>query len=207
MINTSRPFIAYVTATVQYDGRAYSELELGNYIVISKQDKSVQIHTSTKITPINYQKAGSKITIDNDTILVVNKRESIKIKINNLLSITYLDDWSDTKLKLFKTEKELVDKIVEKWDDYVGIKVDTIIKEYKTQLGPIDIAGESDNELVLIEVKRNSISCNNIYQLKKYIDTTEDKRPIKPFIAGPSIKQNAMEVCQKNSISYIEVRF
>ena len=167
MINISKPFIAYVHAKIQYDGRAYSELDDGNYIIISKEDGSVQIHTSTKITPINYQKAGSKLFIQDNTLLVVNKNESIKIHILQILNVFYPANWSDTKLKLFKTEKELVDKIIKDWQRYIGIKVDSIIREYRTNFGPIDIAGETDSEIILIEVKRNSISCNNVYQLKK----------------------------------------
>lgn len=207
MINIQKAFIAYISGSVQYDGRAYSELDDGNYVLIYKSDGSFQIHTTTKITPINYQKAGSSIHISGNVLIVSNRKETIKVMINTVHSVVYPGDWSDTKLKLFKTEKELVDKITENWNVYVSEPVNKITKEYKTSLGPIDIAGETDEILVLIEVKRNSITANNIYQLKKYIENIDDSRIIIPNIAGPSIKDNAMEICIKNNIKYIEVKF
>ena len=56
-------FVLYCLCDVVYDGRAYSTLERGNYLIIYKPDGSLLIHGSSKSTPRNYQSVGSKVDL------------------------------------------------------------------------------------------------------------------------------------------------
>lgn len=204
-LDIQRSFCLYADCSIIYDGRAYSELIRGNYLVIKKNDNSVQIHGGNKIPPRNYQGSKSKLIYDGNTLFVSNKKEEIKIELNNIISINYLDLWSESEISIFKTESDLVQKLVSSMSSYVTDEIIRVEKEYKTRLGPIDIAVIGKNYLHLIEVKRNPISSTNVYQLKRYIDCVEEKK--KAYIAGPSIKANAREICSINNIEYIQVGF
>ena len=205
MLDPSNPFILYADCHIEYDGRAYSKLDRGNYLIIVKKDKSVQIHAADKIPPRNYQGQNSIISIDNNILTVVNKKEIIKITIFTILNLSYLENWSEKSLQLTRTESELVDSIVSNINNYIEDDIISIQKEYKTPCGPIDIGIVSKSRLHLIEVKRNTITTNNVYQLKKYVDSLEG--PISPYIAGPNIRDNAKSICDKNGIKYIQIGF
>lgn len=205
MLDVSKPFVLYADCSVEYDGRAYSLLDRGNYLIILKSDKSIQIHTGRKITPINYQGANSTLEYADNKLRIINKKEQIVITIFGIINITYLENWSIKEINIFKTESDLVNKIIENIRVHIQDEVKEIIKEYKTALGPIDIAVIGNN-LHLIEVKRNSVSASNVYQLKRYIDCL-DRSDIVSYIAGPKIKGNALDLCSKNNIKYIEVGF
>jgi len=147
-------FVLYCSCDVIYDGRAYSTLERGNYLIIYKPDGSLLIHGSSKSTPRNYQSVGSKVDLQleresefgqHGTLISHNNNETITITIHHVIFIEYLSDWSDSEIVISKTEKELVDKLVANWSSHIKGKFTTIIRELKTPLGPVDVVGIEAN--------------------------------------------------------------
>lgn len=204
-MDINRPFILYADCEIEYDGRACSKLVRGNYLILKKSDNSVQIHGGNKIPPRNYQGSNSKLEFVDNILVVQNKRETIKAIIYFIHSLSYPDNWSLSEIEINKTEADLVRKIIGYINDYVKDEVIKIETEYKTELGPIDIAVTGAAGLHLIEVKRNSISCSNVYQLIRYKDSASGV--IKAYIAGPDIKKNALDLCVKHNIEYLKVVF
>ncbi len=205
-LEINRPFILYADCSVEYDGRAYSQLGRGEYLIIKKLDNSVMIHGGNKIPPRNYQGAGSKLSYSENVLTITNKKELIKITIYNNIHNSYLDNWSTQEISIIRTEADLVNKIISNISGYIADEIKEVIREYKTKLGPIDIGVVGSSHLHLIEVKRNSVSTTNVYQLKRYIDSV-DQESILAYIAGPGIRDNALELCGKNNIKYIKVGF
>lgn len=197
----------YVQAKIIYDGRAYSELENGNYLIIHKSDKSISVHAANKITPRNYQPANCKTTIikqgDKYLLTSKNKRETIYAHIDKILWVRLFRDWSTNNISITRTEADLVKKIVNNPLKYIGFIPDEIHTEYKTEVGPIDICMIKDSIKYIIEVKRNKISIGSVVQLRKYLEVVDAIG----YVAAPIIATNALTYCNKYGLKYIKVEF
>lgn len=207
MIDASKPFSLYANCEVIYDGRAYSILESGNYLIIYKDDGSIQIHGANKIQPRNYQGAKSALEVDNNHIISRNKKETITININEIIDLTYLDDWSMSEVNICKTEQELVHKLFTNWDNYIDGEFQVIQKEFPTKYGPIDIAGyDSDGILHMVECKRGKVTIANCTQLLRYIEAMGHDNVV-GYIAAPTIGDNAKKYLEEHGCRWISIDF
>lgn len=208
MIDPSTPFILYAECSIIYDGRAYSTLELGNYLLLYKSDGSFLVHGADLCKPRNYQQAGSILNVDGNQIISNNKKEKIIIDINNIISYTPLHDWSYSKIEITKTEKELVNKLINNWHDYFDDDFYIIQQEFKTEHGPIDLVGITEDEkYYVIEVKRKKATISNITQLKRYVDILSKKNKVFGYLASPEISDNALKFLKDSGFNWIEVGF
>lgn len=206
MIDIHKPFCLYANCKVIYDGRASSVLNDGNYLVIYKSDKSVQVHGNTKIQPRNYQGSGSVVDIDHNIISFVNKKDKLLIIINNIIYVNYLEELSDDDIEIVKTESDLVDKLFNNFDDYIGNRFEIIEKEYQTEYGPVDLAGFTEHgEIHVVEVKRGKATLANCTQLKRYVEAIGGN--VFGYLASPAICTNAMKYLEKSSMRWVSIGF
>lgn len=203
-----KPFCLYACCEVLYDGRASSTLERGNYLVVYKKDRSVSIHGSTIVMPRNYMGAGSKLREEGDQIIFRRKGETVCIKVHHIHFLNYLDDWSESKIVICRTEKELARKIFDNWCDYFDDDFEMIEMEFGTDLGPIDIAGFTMDTDYIVEVKRKRASLKDVTQLRRYIEAMESRgRPCRAYLAAPEIAKNALKYLEKHGLHFLEVEF
>ncbi len=202
-------FTMYARCSIEYDGRAYSTLECGNYLIIYKADRSFLVHGADLCVPRNYMGPKSTIHVDNDNIIVRNKSEKIIVNITDIHSITDMSDWSSDKIKISKTEKELVDKLCSNAGEYVGGQFREIIREYQTDYGPIDIVCiDCDGMNHVIEVKRKKATVTNVTQLLKYLNHFVDNSISHVgYIASPDIAGNAEKYLMSLGMKWIKVEF
>lgn len=210
-------FVLYCLCDVVYDGRAYSTLERGNYLIIYKPDGSLLIHGSSKSTPRNYQSVGSRVDLhlernsdfgQHGTLVSRNNNEIITINIHNVIFIECLREWSDHDIIISKTEKELSDKLVINWSRYIKGDFVNIIREFKTPLGPVDVVGiEANNTHHVVEVKRRRASISGCTQLKRYVDSLSEQVPVLGYLASPSISATAAKYLEKLNFTWIEIGF
>lgn len=205
MINVDDPFILYAKCSVEYDGRAYSTLDVGNYLIVHKQDGSFLIHGADLSTPRNYQGPKSYLEYDGDKLICKSKKELIVVNIHSIINYIKLSDWSTAKIEISRTEKELVDKLCNNWSEYFQKEASDIFREYKTDNGPIDIVGIVGDDYYIVEVKRKKGTINNCVQLKKYAEAI-DGNTIE-FLASPAITDNAMKYLSNNGMYWIRVDF
>lgn len=203
------PFVLYADCRVIYDGRASSVLERGHYLIIYKGDYSLSIHGSDKIVPRNYQGPGAKLTISGNKITSKRKSEVIEIEIFNILWEQQTLGWSNDQIKITRTEKDLVNKIITNPEKYFGVAGLKVMPEYQTDVGPIDIVAMNESDIFVVEVKRKRITLNNCTQLRKYIDAwpESETRVVHPCMAGPSINPKAEKYCSDRGFHYIHVDF
>lgn len=209
MINTASSFILYADSEVYYSGRASSFLDRGRYIIIHKSDGSLLIHGSSKTTPINYQGPGAKLEYADNLLISKRKSETIKVIIYNIISYIPLEEWSNLSLKIEKTEKELVQKLYNNWENYFNVKLVNIYLEYKSNLGPIDFLGiDNENTYHVVEVKRKTAVINHCSQLKRYLESLEEQN-IKTigYIASPKISKSALAYLEKHNYKWINLNF
>ncbi len=56
-------FLLVGDLSIVYDGRAFSTLKTGKYMVMYKPDGSLSIHNKTSIKPVNYQNKRSTLEL------------------------------------------------------------------------------------------------------------------------------------------------
>ena len=204
-VSDNTPFILYSDCKVEYDGRAYSKLPDGKYLIIYKQDGSLQIHGANKITPRNYQGAKSTLQYNDDLLISTNKKEMITIKINSIIHLAELKDWSLQEIQISKTEKDLVDKLCMNIDKYLDKHVKDVTLEYKTNHGPVDIVAiDGQNIKNVIEVKRRKATIKDGTQLRKYLECIENSNG---YVAAPDISDKALKYLEQHKCRFIKVTF
>ena len=209
MIDLDTPFVIFAYCDVQYEGRASSTLEVGNYLIIHKADGSLLIEASTKTTPRNYQGPGAILSQREHILISKRKSETITIVIHKLHNISYLYNWSDFDITITKTEKDLVNKLIDNWSDYIDGEFVTMQREFPTLLGPVDIVGVDTNKLHhVVEVKRKNISVPHISQLDRYVSAVRDiGEEAIGYIAAPNIGKRALAYCESLGFRYIAINF
>lgn len=206
MLDINKPFCLFANCNVLYEGRASSILKDGNYLVIYKSDRSVQIHGATRIQPRNYQSANSVIDLHGNVLSFSNKKEKLLITINDIMFVSYLKELSNYEIEITRTEEDLVNKLFNNLSHYIDKEFAIIEREYQTGHGPVDLAGfTNDGETHLIEVKRGRATLTNCTQLKKYIEAAGGN--VFGHLASPSICSNAMTYLEKHSMNWIYVDF
>lgn len=207
MIDIKQPFCLFAKCSVIYDGRAYSVLEEGNYLIIAKGDGSIQIHGGSNVQPRNYQ--GAKSTLEQREHLIIsrNKKETITIAVNEIINIIYLKHWSEAEIDIKRTEQELVHKLFINWSDYIDGEFEIIQKEYLTKYGPVDLVGiETDLTYHVVEMKRKRGTLKDATQLKRYLEAFEPSRTI-GYLASPQIGDNAIEYLEKHGCKWLQIDF
>lgn len=206
MIDPTEPFCLQATCRVIYDGRAYSVLETGQYLVLHKADGSLQIHGENLIKPLNYQGPKSSLEYTNSTLVSLNKGEKITIEIDEILSYNTLN-LSPHQITIKRTERELVLKIIRDWEHYFDEEFEVISTEYITDVGTLDILGiATSGTHYIIEVKRKRMSLKDCSQLQRYRDHFKKFNTV-GVLAGPEITANALKYLKSNDMQFLEVGF
>lgn len=205
----------FADAAVLYDGRAYSTLERGNYVIMVKPDQSIAIHGAQFASkPLNYQNADSTIiTYRRGTeftdlwrsyftekpkflIWSVNKGEILAIAVYKVHSDTILNDWSTNKIKLSKSEREFVELALDDlYNLFPNINMVVAEMEVSNPYGVIDIMMADDcNELHIVEAKRKIMSVSGCGQLSRYARYYRDIGcAVHEYLLAPTISKNAVE--------------
>lgn len=199
----------YFYGTVVYDGRAYSELGPGNFLLLYKADRSLSIHGSTLIIPRNYLNNVKTIDQNGSITKFSNKKESITVDFMTVHDFVNLQDLSDSQVVLQRTEKELIDKLSNNWERYFGFAVASIHTEFPTDLGPVDLVGIDDTKSYhIVEAKRKKVSLNHVSQLLRYMGHFHDSGiTCAGYVAAPAIGDKAHKYLTRNGCKFVEVNF
>lgn len=205
--------IITASCTVSYDGRAKSELGLGDRVIILKSDGSFLIHQSKKREPVNWQPPGCKITytFDNDTIVLISVRkrpkETLKVNLSKIYMINYILPQDYEEIKLVGSESQMAHKIFYENPEIIEKGFVPIAKEKPISSGVIDILGEDkEGNLVVLELKRRRASLDAVSQLKRYIDTLKaENKKIRGILVAPSITENALVLLKEHSLEFKEI--
>lgn len=199
-----KPFVVYGTFSVQYSGRANSDLEKGQYLLIRKIDGAFLVLGSTLVTPRNYMGPGSTVSYAGSILLVRNKKsECLTITVHKILNILEPEGWSKNRITLSKSERDLVNKIVADIDKYIpGNTLLTV--EYQTKFGSIDIYVENPAGQNIIEVKRGRINLSACSQISRYLELFPGAQG---YLMAPDIGQNALRWCEEHNVKYIKVNY
>ena len=206
-IRIEKSFTLYADCQVDYDGRAKSTLNHGNYLIIHKGDGTLLIHGGTLCTPRNYQPPGAILHKKGNKLTSVRKEETIVITIRKIWKYDEIDGWSNNRISITKTEKELQDYIVDNFKNVLGFKPLEIHKEFITPVGNIDIlAIDEYNIYHIIEVKRGKASLASCSQLERYSNYFIDiMKNVCDYIASPDASSNAVNYMDEQRQIWLQI--
>ena len=198
---------------VFYEGRAKSNLELGDRVIIIKPDGSFLIHKSEKRNPVNWQPPGCtvKYKIKDEALLIRSIRkipkEILDVEISKTYMIMYFIAQDYAELDLIGSEEDMANLIFYENPEVIEEGFKPIAKEKSISNGVIDIYGkDKDGNIVILELKRVKGSLGAVSQLKRYVDAlSEENKNLRGILVAPSITDSAMKLLKQYGLEFREV--
>lgn len=202
--------------TVDYDGRAHSNLPKGKRMLLVKADLSISIHENRLIRPTNYMmKATISCEINQETKTLIvkakrnNPKETITVEFTEIIDIKSYDLPESNDLRLVGSEKELNDALMEDLSFLeAGLKPINQQQYFRTGICDI-IAEDAKGRLVVIELKRRQADYAAVTQLKRYADEVHKMKGIKTrgILLAPSIRKSALDLLKGYDLEFFSYDF
>ena len=213
----------FACCKVSYEGRALSELNWGERIILIKPDGAFLIHQEKKVEPVNWQppKSRTRSYIKNDNLFLESHRrtpkELLTVEVRKIQFITYANIEDYEELEQAGYEKDMSDMIMEK-PHLVEEGFSPTTREYSVEHGFIDILGkDKDNNLMVLELKARKAGVTAVKQLIRYLQDLENtendylkeckaqKKQIRGLLVAPSIMDDALELLEEEGIEFVSI--
>ena len=213
----------FACCKVSYEGRALSELNWGERIILIKPDGAFLIHQEKKVEPVNWQppKSRTRSYIKNDNLFLESHRrtpkELLTVEVRKIQFITYANIEDYEELEQAGYEKDMSDMIMEK-PHLVEEGFSPTTREYSVEHGFIDILGkDKDNNLMVLELKDRKAGVTAVKQLRRYLQDLENtendylkeckaqKKQIRGLLVAPSIMDDALELLEEEGIEFVSI--
>ncbi len=205
---------------VDYDGRINSHLELGERIIIVKNDRSVVVHKPKGVMPINYMKEKSIVELEVEekildgeqktffslNVFSIKNKEFMKVKFYSVKHYVSLPLFDERTIELEGTEKDMSDMIMDH-PELISKNFKPLSREEHNKYGFIDVFGYEKDKLVIVECKKIQAEYNAVMQLDRYVKRISVSKGIpleriKGIIAAPSISESAYDYMKKLGYEY-----
>lgn len=213
----------FACCKVSYEGRALSELNWGERIILIKPDGAFLIHQEKKVEPVNWQppKSRTRSYIKNNNLFLESHRrtpkELLTVEVRKIQFITYANIEDYEELEQAGYEKDMSDMIMEK-PHLVEEGFSPTTREYSVEHGFIDILGkDKDNNLMVLELKARKAGVTAVKQLRRYLQDLENtendylkecktqKKQIRGLLVAPSIMDDALELLEEEGIEFVSI--
>jgi RecB family endonuclease NucS len=197
-----RTIIVTGNCKVLYSGRAKSTLELGERILIIKEDGSLLVHRPFGYEPVNWQPSGSVFSVQTraDAVEVhavrQKPREKVRVIFYAVIMVSALRLNDSGEFSLHASEKEMHRAILRK-PSLLEKGFTPISYEKKIDPGFVDVYGVDKNgKLVVVEVKRKTAGKEAVLQLAKYIEAIKAKadRELRGVLVAPSLGKDVQRL-------------
>jgi len=209
-VSEHRCIIIIGACEVSYRGRASSKLELGERVVLIKEDGALLVHRPSEYSPVNWmppQCLYETRTVGDSLVVKAVRRkpsEAIKITFNRIHAIATLTLTDRGEFSLYASEEEMGEAIK---SDPGLIEPDLrlTIVEKKVEPGFIDLYGtDKQGRLVVIEVKRKTAGKRAATQLAKYVEAIKQNtnRKVRGILAAPNISKETKTLLATLNIEF-----
>jgi len=191
--------------TARYQGRASSELGLGERIVIIKEDRALLIHRPTGYEPVNWmpgQDSTYHVQVRDNALEIHAIRrkpsESIKVLFSKVQVISALSLADSGEFSLHASEEDMHKAVLLK-PSLLEEGFKPISYEKQVEPGFVDIYGVDKNgKLVVVEIKRKTAGKEAALQLAKYIEAIRSKadRQVRGVLAAPGIAKDVQKTLE-----------
>lgn len=213
----------FACCKVEYEGRALSQLNWGERIILIKPDGSFLIHQDKKVEPVNWQppKSRTRSYLKGDRLILESHRrtpkELLTVEVRHIQFINYANIEDFEELEQAGYEKDMGDMIM-KHPHLIEEGFTPTAREYSVEHGFIDILGKDcDGNLMILELKARKAGINAVKQLKRYIQDIENtdndylkdcnaqKKKIRGLLVAPSIMNDALDLIEEEGIEFVSV--
>jgi len=203
--------VVFGECRVDYEGRAASRLEVGERIVIIKQDGALLVHRPQGYSPVNWQPSTSiiEVTYKPSIGLVIHAvrdkpREYVTIVFTRIDLIVTGELIDHADFTMYLEERDMRDILVENpWIIEDGLRVLEVEKPVGD--GYVDIyAVDKSNRRVLVELKRITATREAALQLYRYIEEYRKEYSETPrgILVAPSFAPTALETLTRLGLEY-----
>ncbi|HLD12744.1 MAG TPA: endonuclease NucS [Candidatus Nanoarchaeia archaeon] len=204
-VNSGCLLVFAANCEVRYSGRAESYLPKGDRLVMIKPDNSVHVHQPSGNMPVNHMREGAQQVIEEvDGCWVVRSshavnKEELLIQLHKVYFFQeqLLDDGK--KVVVAGTEADMAEMIYDH-PEIIEAGFTPLSREEHTKYGFIDVFGfDGDNNLVVIECKRQTADLHAVTQLRRYVEKIKQSKgldKVRGIIASPEISANAKKMLE-----------
>lgn len=201
--------------TVEYDGRAASELGPGRRHVMCKPDGTVLVHTDEGQKPVNWQPPGSEqeARLESGELVLHSRRENpdeeLVVRFTDVVHIAVFEtDGSGTaELSVTGTEADMKRRILAE-PELIEPGFRPLATERATPAGAVDIYGEDrEGRVVILELKRRRVGPDAVGQLNRYVEALERDLhagvEIRGILVAPSVTDRARRLLATNGREFV----
>lgn len=202
-------------AEVTYLGRAASTADLGTYLVLIKQDGSLQIHHPTGIKPMNWQPKTDRIMAEvaEDVCMLLASRRSPE----ELVQVMFLEPQVALALELaqaggfvLKGSEAQMQQALADHPELIEAGLRVLNRELMVESGGIDLyAQDAQVRYVVVELKRGRATQHAVSQLARYVrsvqQTLGNQATVRGILAAPSITAPARLELENRGLEFREI--
>lgn len=196
---------------VQYVGRAKSNLEPGERILIIKADGSLLVHRSIGYEPVNWMPGGDvfyNVQAKEQTLQVRAQRkkpaETVNVMFDEIQLVVSLLLSDVGEFSLYASEEDMQRAILLK-PDLLEEGFRPISYEKKVAPGFVDVYGEDkDGKFVVVEIKRKIAGKEAAMQLARYIEAVRGRtnREVRGILVAPGTGKDVLRTLTILGLEY-----
>ncbi|MEA2089788.1 MAG: endonuclease NucS [Thermoproteota archaeon] len=201
-LSKRKPLILVGNCWVDYHGRASSQLEPGERIVLVKQDGSLLVHRPSGYEPVNWQPPGCLFqTKVEDGVLQIRAirrkpAESVKVFFNRIYLAATFTLVDAGEFSLYASEQDMQKAILTE-PSLLEEGFQPITYEKKVEPGFVDVYGvDGKGRLVVVEIKRKTAGRDAALQLAKYVKSVKEttSRQVRGVLAAPKMAKGVQRL-------------
>ena len=201
--------------TVEYEGRAASELGPGDRHVMLKPDGAALVHTDEGQKPVNWQPPGCEHDCHaEDGHLVVESHrttpeESLLVRFSAVAHAAVFDVSDPESPEVVGTEADLKERILSD-PGLVEAGFRPLATERTTPAGAVDVYGEDDaGRTVVLELKRRRVGPDAAGQLNRYVEALERDlhadAEVRGVLVAPSVTERAKRLLAERGLEFVSL--
>ncbi len=199
--------------TVDYEGRAASELGPGDRHVMLKPDGAALVHTDEGQQPVNWQPPGCEhdCRATDGTTVVESRRtspaESLVVRFSTVAHAAAFDVSDPETLEVVGTEADLKQRVLEE-PSLVEAGFTPLATERETPAGAVDVYGEDDaGRTVVLELKRRRVGPDAASQLGRYVGALERDlhadAEVRGVLVAPSVTERGRALLAEKGLEFV----
>jgi endonuclease len=197
---------------VRYQGRARSDLNRGERLLLLKPDGTLLIHTASKAKPVNWQPPGASfaVSLDEGNVVLTSTRlrpeEIVRVRFHALRLLVSLPLQDGADLALVGTEDDL-QALLYAEPSLVEEGFSASRRERSSKVGFYDIDGrDAKGKRLVVEVKRTTAGVSEAQQLWRYVERLRRTEPtVRGMLMAPRVADGARVILSEHGLEWKEL--
>ena len=197
---------------VRYQGRARSDLNRGERLVLLKPDGTLLVHTASKAKPVNWQPPGASfaVAVEGGLVVLTSTRtkpeEMVRVTFHAIRLLVSLPLRDAADLALLGTEDDLQQLLFAN-PHLVEVGFVPARRERNSKRGFYDIDGhDADGKRLVVELKRTVAGVSEAQQLWRYVERLRRNDPgVRGLLLAPTVAAKARALLDEHGLEWREL--